>query len=296
MKYKIAILRALTIMFFFFSVAAIVSTVKENPWYLILFGSIGTFAGLTEFAIAVYPDKAQIIRRIVLLSLGTALVTLALVIAVNFQFSQVCFDIYTSIVTGALIQFIVARLIIPLLFGNIFCSRACWDSAVFEITDKQNQKAPTDDSKLTAWLLAASIIISVFIVSFYYIPKSGTPAMRYIFISENLLIIILGTTLSRIYGRRFYCRKLCPFIAVSGIFSRFALFKITPQNINRCTSCKQCTNKCPMGIDVMQYVKENRRINHKNCIMCEQCVSVCPQNCLQMNFKKTSPISHTKKE
>jgi len=273
-------------MLFFFSVAGVVSTVKGNLWYLLLFGGIGTFAGLTEFAIAIHPKKAQIIRRIVLFSLGTTLATLAISIAINFQFSQVCFDIYTSIITGALIQFIVARLIIPLLFGNIFCSRACWDSALFEISDLKNKKVPTNDSKLTAWLFAASIIIVTFITFHYYIPKSGTPTMRYIFISENLIIIILGLSLSTIYGSRFYCRKLCPMIAVSGLVSRFALFKITPQNINNCTSCQKCTNSCPMGIDVMKYVKENRRINNKNCIMCEQCVTTCPQNCLQMNYKK----------
>lgn len=288
MKYKIAVLRGLTILSFFLLVAGTVAAVKDNPWYLLLFGGIGTFAGLTEFVIAVTPQRAQIIRRFVLFSLGATLASLALTIAINFQFSQVCFDIYTAIATGAIIQFIVARLIIPLLFGNIFCSRACWDSAVFEITDRK-KGSQDNDSKLLAWLFTAAIIITTFIISLYFIPKSGTQEMRYIFISENLMILILGITLSRIYGKRFYCRKLCPFITISGLVSRFSLFKITPKNIDNCISCGKCTNACPMGIDVMKYVKEGKRINHKNCIMCEQCVTSCPKNCLEMNYRASAP-------
>ena len=159
MKLKTAILRGSILFIFLLCTAAIVSTLRGNLWYLLLFGGMGLFAGFTEFAIGMQPKKAQIIRRFVLFSLGTMLATLATVIAINFQFSEVCFNIYTGIVTGALIQFAVARVVIPLLFGNIFCSRACWDSAIFEITDGR-QKISQNDSKLPAWIFIGIIAIT----------------------------------------------------------------------------------------------------------------------------------------
>ncbi len=285
MKLKTAILRGSTLLVFFLCTAVTVSILKANLWYLLLFGGMGLFAGFTEFAIAMQPDKAQIIRRFVLFSLGTMLATLATIIAINFQFSEVCFNIYTGVITGALIQFTVARLIVPLLFGNIFCSRACWDSVIFELTDGK-QKISNNDSKLPAWIFIGVIITTTYIISQSFVPKAGTPIMRYIFIAENLFIILIGIIFSKFFGRRFYCRKLCPFIAVSGLFAKFAIFKITPTQVDKCTSCQKCNNICPMGIDVMDYVKKNQRINHPNCIMCEKCVGICPQNCLLMDYKK----------
>lgn len=281
MKLKTAILRGITLFTFFLCTASIVTVIKDNLWYLLLFGSMGLFAGWTEFIIAIKPEKAQIIRRVVLTSLGTMLASLAIIIAINFQFSEVCFNIYTGIITGAIIQFIVARIFVPLLFGNIFCSRACWDSAIFEITDGKHKRAESS-SKISAWIFIAIIAVTTYLISQSFVPTAGTQTMRYIFISENIFIIFTGLALSHFFGRRFYCRKLCPFIAVSSIFAKFAIFKITPIQNEKCTSCGLCTRRCPMGIDVMKYVRENRRVDHPNCIMCEKCVTACPQSCLIM--------------
>ena len=56
---------------------------------------------------------------------GFLLFWLSLFIGVNFQFPEIFFDISAGIVTGALIQMLVARVALPFLFGNAFCSRAC---------------------------------------------------------------------------------------------------------------------------------------------------------------------------
>ena len=282
MRLKNAVLRAFTIMSIFFIIAITVVMYKNNLWYLALFGGIGIISGLTEFLIGIKPEKSQLIRRTVLLSLSATLVTLALLIGLNFQFSQVCFDLYSGIITGAFIQFTVARLIIPLFFGNIFCSRACWDSAFFEIADR-NKNGNPGYPLYTAWIFLFIIIFITFAVSHFFLPQAGTDTMRILFIAENIMILITGLVFSYFTGKRAYCRYLCPFIAVSGTVSRFSLFKITPVQQDACTGCGKCTKACPMGIDVREYVKKGQRINHPRCIVCEQCVHVCREKCLALS-------------
>jgi len=51
----------------------------------------------------------------------------------NFQFTQIVFGFLGGVTTAALIQFIIARIVFPFFIGNGFCSRACWDGAIFEL-------------------------------------------------------------------------------------------------------------------------------------------------------------------
>jgi len=281
---KTSILRALTVLMFFILTSVIVALIMKNSIYFLLFSGIGILAGLTEYAIGANPEKSQIIRKTVHIFLAGTLVILAIFIGINFQFSQVCFDLYSGIITGALIQFCTARLLLPLFFGNAFCSRACWNGAIFEFADITGN-SENKGSKLSAWIFMAFIVIVTFIIYIYDVPKTATNNIRNIFIIENSAIIMVGLVLSIFSGKRFYCRKLCPFLPFSGFVSKFSLFKITPHKNMKCINCGKCNENCPMGIDVMDYVKLGNRINHPDCILCEKCVNVCKSGCLSLDIK-----------
>lgn len=286
LRKKAGLLRGATILVFFIITGIAVSVARSNTAYFFMFSGIGIIAGLTECKIALYPGSAQLIRRISSAFLGGLLVCIALVIGINFQFSQIFIDLYAGIITGALIQFIAARLILPFIFGNIFCSRACWDGVFFEFLEENHKLAPLTQKKHvqyrspSAWIYLFLIITLASFYGIFWTLPPGAPAIRWTFILLNVAIITIGMIASKKVGGRAYCRKLCPFITISGVISPFALFKVDPVNNQNCTKCRQCTKSCPMHIDVMSYVKEGKRINHPDCTMCEQCVSVCPENCL----------------
>ena len=291
LRKKVALLRGLLIFAFFLITAVTVTFFRANYAYFFLFSGIGVIAGITEFAIAANPSSAQIIRRASLNTLAGTLFVLALVIGINFQFSQIFIDLYAGIITGALIQFVAARLILPFFFGNIFCSRACWDGAVFETFAKfaknntpEKEKPPSPYRSTTAWIFLLLIItVAALFRVFRKLPPDGN-SIRWMFILQNLLIITIGIFLSRIIGQRAYCRKICPFLTISGAISQFSLFKVTPTNKDACIQCGKCTESCPMQIDVMNYVLQNRRIDHPDCIMCEKCVSTCPNECIMVTY------------
>lgn len=288
---KMALIRGTMLFGFFIAIASVISILRENIFYLLMFSMIGAIAGFTEFIIASNPDKAQFFRKTSLIILALILFIIALIIGINFQFSQLFFDLYIGLISGALIQFVIARLLLPLIFGNIFCSRACWDGAAFEISEKflpaiKKSTVTTNNFRSTsAWIYLLIIVALSIFISFYFSIKPETNTIRTVFILQNAAIISAGLILSAIYGQRIYCRKLCPFLTISGLLSPYSLFKVSPIQHEKCTGCAKCSKTCPMAINVENYVKKNMKIDHPDCIMCENCISICPQDCLIVRMK-----------
>ena len=288
---RFAFIRAAMIFMFFVIIASVVAFLRSNLAYFLMFTSIGAIAGLTEFLIAKKTSQAQLFRRTSLMFLSSGLFIMALIIGINFQFSQIFIDLYAGIVTGALIQFVAARLILPFLFGNLFCSRACWDGAAFEIGEKllpqkKNEFAPAKTSRSkSAWVYLIIIITISSLFGLYYALKPGSNAIRTVFVVQNIIIISIGLVLSSFTTRRAYCRNLCPFLTVSGIIAPFSLFKVSPINHKKCISCGKCTRECPMGINVEEYIKNNKRVDHPDCIMCESCITACELECIIVKMK-----------
>lgn len=69
-----------------------------------------------------------------------------------------------------------------------------------------------------------------------------------------------------------FCRWFCPFAAVLAPFSRMAIARVR-RDEEACTSCGQCSRRCPMAIpvDSMQEVTVAR------CTSCLTCVEACPK-------------------
>ncbi len=71
--------------------------------------------------------------------------------------------------------------------------------------------------------------------------------------------------------KHFWCRYLCPYGALLGIFSLLSLNKIK-RDKNTCIDCNLCTKACPHSIKVH---KVNYVISDE-CTTCLSCVEVCP--------------------
>ncbi len=94
---------------------------------------------------------------------------------------------------------------------------------------------------------------------------------------SHTTIAVLGVLIvASIFIRDFWCRYLCPYGALLGVFGRFALFKVT-RNADICTDCRGCTAVCPARIKVHQL----QRVSSIECTSCQDCVMACPvEGCL----------------
>ena len=285
-----AVCRGATITLFFLATAAGVALFMSNPWYIALFAGIGCLAGTTEFILGMFPDKVTRVRRTNHVILASGLVVLALSLGINFQFNQIILDLSRGVVTGAAIQFVAARLVLPWLFGNIFCSRACWDGAAFDLaaavrrggSAKTPRKPHPGYRSLVAWLYLAFSVAAATWAASQLPPSYAAESARWRFGVENAFIVFFGLAILPRLGGRSYCRHLCPFLTLSGIFARFSLFKITPDESVECDRCGACSSACPMGIDVRDATVDGGRLSNRDCLLCESCVEACRKRRLRI--------------
>ncbi len=94
--------------------------------------------------------------------------------------------------------------------------------------------------------------------------------------SATMLVVIGAFVAGSLFVRHLWCRFFCPYGALLGLFSW-----ASPQGIVRdtstCTSCKRCTQVCPVRIRVHTEL----RVRTPECTGCLDCVAVCPvDDCL----------------
>ncbi|MCU4154359.1 4Fe-4S binding protein [Carboxylicivirga sp. A043] len=260
--------------------------------YFALFSGIGMTEFLVRTFLVKFPQYRQKVRLIVQAVVGGFLLFyLSLTIGVNFQFPQIIFDTTEGIVTGALIQTVVARLFLPFVLGNAFCSRACWTGLFFELTNTKSSKKVYQRNNYLAWgYLIAISVAAVIVVNKLVNPATDEAVRKAFIIGENLYIITIGFVLTFFVGSRAYCRLLCPFLTISGLFSPWSYFKVRTTQHDECTSCMKCNKICPMYVDIHSYVKENKAINHRQCILCERCVSACSNNVIKVDSNRNKKI------
>ncbi len=79
--------------------------------------------------------------------------------------------------------------------------------------------------------------------------------------------------------KNFWCRYLCPYGALLGLFSRISPIKIR-RNTTTCIDCDLCDKVCPSYLPVAS----SGSISSEECLACQQCTAVCPvKDCLKFS-------------
>lgn len=182
-------------------------------------------------------------------------------------------------------------IIISLLLKKAFCSWMCPIGTISEYTGKIGQKLFRFQIKVPKWLdiplrglkylllvffLYISLpmpaqMIQYFMMSPYGIIIDVKMLDFFRYISSASLITVCVLVVISLFIRNAWCRYLCPYGALLGLFSLFSPFKIH-RNAESCIDCGKCAKNCPSRIPVDQLIK----VRTVECTGCMTCVESCP--------------------
>jgi len=110
-------------------------------------------------------------------------------------------------------------------------------------------------------------------------------------ISILITLITFGPVLLFVFGRRAWCRYLCPIGALLKVFSSVSLGKVRLVN-DECIGCGKCNRSCVMEVDVMGELKAHGEVRSLDCIRCLKCTDECPNGAIAFSLsRKEASIS-----
>jgi len=191
---------------------------------------------------------------------------------------------------------LVAIIFVSFIFGKSFCSWICpvgtLSEYIGDFGEWVQKKLFKKVFRLPRWidyplrslkyLLLAFFVYAIFfsmtifaLQAFLDSPYNVVSDIKmwYFFadISRFSLIVISVLFLLSIVVRNFWCRYLCPYGALLGVFSLISPNKIK-RNASSCVDCALCAKACParIKVDKVKYVISDE------CSSCMSCVDACP--------------------
>lgn len=206
-----------------------------------------------------------------------------------------------GVLSGSFIVFI-GMFILSLFFGRAFCGWLCPAGGAQECmmlaSNKKAKGGKLNYIKYAIWLPWILTIVFLLIVAknsiradFFYQTTKGisllNPMAYFIYYAVLFLIVIL----SLISGRRSFCHYVCwmaPFMVIGTKIKGYLKYPSLQLSADRskCVGCRQCTNKCPMSLEVEQMVKKESMKNSE-CILCGECVDICPKSVIKFSKERT---------
>lgn len=204
-----------------------------------------------------------------------------------------------GIITGSFLTFAVL-FFFSLFFGRVFCGWLCpaggLQECCFTVTDKPIKNKKINRLKYVIWILWLLGIAAAFFsaggihsIDFFYMTDHGISASSLPGLVIYFGIISLVSVLALTLGKRGMCHSICwmaPFMVLGvKVNDRLHLpsLHLRPAP-DKCVSCRLCTKKCPMSLEVHTMVAAGNMKNTE-CILCGECADSCPKKAIILTFK-----------
>lgn len=180
-------------------------------------------------------------------------------------------------------------LLLTLGFGPVFCGWVCPFGSVQEYFGKIGRKIfkkkyngfipPGVDSYLryiryiVLILILYSTAVTEALTYLDYDPYFALFNLWSPEVAGSAFAILAITLLGSLVVERPWCKYICPYGALLGIFNTFKIVKLS-RNARTCTTCGVCSRVCPMNITP----SDDNNVRDHQCIMCLECTSenACP--------------------
>ncbi len=213
-----------------------------------------------------------------------------------FAFGFIWHSIYWGVITTVLLIWLGFILLSP-IFGRVGCGWFCFMGTTNDMAG-EHSFFKTKWKKPKVWIRML-ILIPFFVSSFtfyFFNSKQGIThsfniipeflkldfSMHYkiVWIADISSAIILGGFLDK----RWACKNLCmmgTLCATGATYSRL----IPVVESKECTQCHKCENECLVGIQIVDYVKNNNGlVTNSECILCGKCVEICRLDAIKLKF------------
>ncbi len=272
-KYGVSLL-----LFLIFEIIAVALTLKSgNIFYLANFSYIGSALAVS---LALYANGKTYARRLVQFLIGSyMLVYLGILSHENMQIEGFWYYLFLGTFEAALIHYLVAKILGPLLFGRGWCGYACWSAMIFDLLPYKTPQKPRKNLGFLRYITFSASIIFVALL-FYFNAANIALIMWYAFIVGNILYYISGIVLAFLFkDNRAFCKYLCPVTVFLKPASYFALLRVKCDT-SKCIACGKCRRVCPMEVDMTD--NSRKRANGTECILCLNCIDACPKKALKL--------------
>ena len=277
---------------FFLTAGVILWQTLKMPSYLFLMGTIGVFAALGLFLHRTLSRRWKTLAHsISLIAIGAGLFFGAGIFGrQNEQLEGFFFDVLLGLAGGALVHYLVAKIIGPLFVGRLWCGWGCWTFAVMNLLPFKRSKGKAKEAPYSAlryvFFLFSFGLIAFLVWRVGYAPGADwrTTKAHLWYIGGNLFYFAAGAILAYSYkDNRAFCKILCPITVFLKISGRFSLLKIGGMSV-ACNSCGACIKRCPMNIDIPAYIAHGKRVLSSECVLCRQCVATCPYGSVELTL------------
>jgi polyferredoxin len=189
-----------------------------------------------------------------------------------------------------------------MLMGRAFCGWFCWFSGYQELVawsigDRIKFKIPRHILLYVGVIPFISLALKIYYswIVFWLdgVPEAFSFNLAYVEpwggqqtgISIIFTLVIYGPVLLYVFGRRAWCRHLCPIGALLRVFSRVSptRFRLIADS---CTGCGTCNRVCDMEIDVTGELKEFGEVRSTHCTVCFQCTDQCPSQAISYTIRR----------
>jgi len=275
MEKKFAIPIAIWILFS--AIAVVLWLSFDNLFYLFNFLYIGTCLAVGLF---LYLKKFKYARNVVQAAIGLyMLIYLGIISNENMQIEGFWYYLFLGVFQAAVIHYVVAKIMGPLIFGRGWCGYACWTAIALDLLPYKTPRNPRKRIRYLNYILFAASLLFVSALFLLRVPDMQT-VMLWSFILGNILYYICGIVLAFVLkDNRAFCKYVCPVTVFLRPASYFALLRVK-NDAEQCTSCNKCKKICPMDVDMTN--NSRKRTNGVECILCLKCIDECPKKALHI--------------